>query len=277
MSLKDNFYQAIRELLDHSGLVGDDLTEKSKKSSELDAYLETPAPKESFTEAAPPAPAFRVPEPEPDFAVPPDLSAKTSNAQSTLDATANEYVPPSKQQSEYTPPTQDAAESLAYSVSASEMTVISRNTLVLGDIRSFAGISIEGSVKGQVDVVKDAYISGKVLGSLKCNNAAMRGSSLQGDTLAKGNVQLDNNSMLLGNLNAQYANVDGKVKGNLDVSGKVEVDSNAVILGDVRTSTLSVVDGANIKGFVNTTFLTEDVERVFPGNIAIADEEEFPK
>ncbi len=275
MSLKDNFYQAIRELLDHSGLVGDDLTEKSKKSSELDAYLETPAPKENFADAPPLAPTFRVPEPEPDFAMPPDLSAKTSGAQSPLAASETEYTPPSKPRTDYTP--EDVSEPLAYSVAASEMTVISRNTLVLGDIRSFAGISIEGSVKGQVEVVKDAYISGKVLGSLKCNNAAMRGSSLQGDTLAKGNVQLDNNSVLLGNLNAQYANVDGKVKGNLDVSGKVEVDSNAVILGDVRTSTLTVVDGANIKGFVNTTFMTEDVERVFPGNITIADEEEFPK
>lgn len=263
MSLKDNFYQAIRELLDHSGLVGNDLTEKSKKSSELDAYLETPAPKETPTESVA-MPVFRVPEPEPDFSVPPDLSRRPTPPPRVTETAAPPLRPSMTTAAEPSEPFSYQAQS--------EMTIISKNTLVLGDIRSFAGISIEGSVKGQVDVTKDAYISGKLLGGLKCNNAAMRGSSLQGDTLAKGNVQLDNNSVLLGNLNAQYANVDGKVKGNLDISGKVEVDSNAVILGDVRTSTLTVVDGANIKGFVNTTFMTEDVERVFPGQITIEDE-----
>lgn len=264
MSLKDNFYQAIRELLDHSGLVGSDLEDKSKDSSELDSYLETSSKPEVSSRASTPASDFHVPEPEfnaPEFSWRPPEPGLSSGS--------------SAREEESAVPKMDSRPSMPVHQTTTEMTIISKNTLVSGDIRSFAGITIEGSVKGQVDVVKDAYISGKLLGGLKCNNASMHGSSLQGDTRAKGNVQLDNNSLMIGNLNAQHASVDGKVKGNLQISGKIELDANAVVLGDVTTSTLTVIDGANIKGYVNTTFMTEEAERAFPGQISISEEEEL--
>ncbi|MDE6710665.1 MAG: hypothetical protein K2J76_09290, partial [Oscillospiraceae bacterium] len=51
MSLKDNFNQAVKEILRKDGLVGDDLSKESKKKSELDRYIDTPPQPEPLQEA----------------------------------------------------------------------------------------------------------------------------------------------------------------------------------------------------------------------------------
>ncbi|MBP0958653.1 MAG: hypothetical protein J5992_00825, partial [Oscillospiraceae bacterium] len=43
MSLKDNFNQAVKELLKRDGLVGSDLSKNSKEKSNIDRYLDTPS------------------------------------------------------------------------------------------------------------------------------------------------------------------------------------------------------------------------------------------
>lgn len=279
MSLKDNFYQAVKELLNHGGLVGSDLEEKAREQSELDSYLETPRPKEPEAElpgyTSPVGAAAQAYSSVSEPTAPAGREASSSASQSTSPGPeayrqeeAARYQPPA-----YRPAVPETPDSSAYEP-VSETTVISKNTLVDGNIRSFANISIEGNIKGKVDVVKDAYISGKLVGGLKCNNAAMRGSSVQGDVVTKGRVLVDSDSLLLGDLTAQYADINGKIKGNLKVSGKVEFKSDAVVIGDIKTSSITVMDGANIQGFINTTYLLENAEGVFPGQVSIDEEEE---
>lgn len=289
MSLKDNFYQAVKELLNHGGLVGSDLEEQARTQSELDAYLETPRSKEPEVEAPyqpqPPASAAQpfamsdepaAPRPVEEPAAPfMSRPAEPTPEQPPFRAEEPAAAPPRYQPPVARPPMvpPEMPESSVYEP-VSEMTVISKNTLVDGNIRSFANISIEGNIKGRVDVVKDAYISGKLVGGLKCNNAAMQGSSVQGDVVTKGRVLVDSDSLLLGDLSAQYADVNGKIKGNLEISGKVEFKQNAVVIGDIRTSAITVMDGANIQGFINTSYLLENADRVFPGQVSIDEEEE---
>ena len=61
---------------------------------------------------------------------------------------------------------------------------------------------------------------------------------------------MDSDTILLGNINTQYADVNGKVKGNIEVGGKAELGSDAVIIGDINASTISVLDGAVIQGIL---------------------------
>ena len=57
----------------------------------------------------------------------------------------------------------------------------------------------------------------------------------------------------------------------LSVGGKAEFKSDAVVVGDVTASTITVLDGAVIKGFINTTFLQENSDSVFPESITVSD------
>lgn len=157
-------------------------------------------------------------------------------------------------------------------VDDNETTIISKNTVIDGNIRSFANMSIDGNIKGNVETTKDIDLNGKVVGDIACNNATMRTSQVQGNVRMKGNAFMERDTLLIGDLTSTYANVNGKIKGNLGISGKAELKSDAVVFGDISASTITVNDGAIIQGYVSTTFLNkEESKNIFPDAITIGE------
>jgi cytoskeletal protein CcmA (bactofilin family) len=153
-----------------------------------------------------------------------------------------------------------------------ELTIISRNTMVDGNIRSFADMSIDGDIKGDVETTKDIDLNGKIIGNITCNNAMMHTSQVQGNVRMKGNISMKRDTLLMGDLMSTYAEVNGKVKGNLDVVGKADLKGDAVVFGDISASTITVEDGAIIQGYVSTTFLNkEESKNLFPDTVIIGD------
>lgn len=350
MSLKDNFNQALREVLHKDGIIGNKPSPDEKKKTELDSYLE-PTPKKSFEDAAPAeqpaetaAAAPETAEPiqtEPtDYSSPdiaPAAAAKPAEEPRPAPETPKaESVSPFAQYSQFArqsgaaarqetaQSTQNSAYSGAYGSGQSfgntsqsfggsnqsfggsnqsfgggsvpptpprpprsssfrgnepdspyyeteETTIISRNTIIDGNIRSFANINIDGSVKGDVTITKNINVTGKVVGDIECNNSVMTGASMQGNIVSKGQVQMDRDSLILGDISAQYLDLNGKIKGNVDVGGKAEFKTDAVILGNITASTITVLDGATIQGYVNTTFLQESSSSIFPEAIALSE------
>lgn len=280
MSLKDNFNQAVKELLKRDGLVSSDGGKPPK--SELDRILETPedadmagGPDSGYPQdEGYPAPGAGAPPP----AMPENRSPFYSSDVAPIGgnpASSRRYgggmppsgggVPP------VSPPQNSSPGAEPPYFETEETTVISRNTIVDGNIRSFANISVEGSVKGNVQITKNANLSGKIVGDLSCNSAVLQGSAMQGNISSKGQVLMDKDSLILGDIAAQYLDMNGKVKGNVEVNGKAEFKADAIIIGNINASTLSVLDGANIQGFVNTTFLQDSAPSVFPDEIAVSD------
>ena len=338
MSLKDNFNQAVKEILRKDGLVGEELSKESKKKSELDKYIDPPKPEsdrfEQFTaeqpaeETAEPdiAPAaeasdFGAAEPQstPEPARNPFAQASQPQAASQFGAAAR---PPYEQQAQNAPrgafaPQQGGGDPFArmggYNAGAGygagygggvgygggavppvppvnagsagfmgnnpdtpyyeteETTVISRNTIVNGSIRSFANVNVDGSIKGDVKITKNISVTGKIVGDIECNNSVMAGASMQGNVASKGQVQIDRDTIILGDISAQYLDLNGKIKGNLDIGGKAEFKTDAVVLGNITASTITVLDGATIQGYVNTTFLQESSSSIFPEAIAVTE------
>lgn len=342
MSLKDNFNQALREVLHKDGIIGNKPSPEEKKKTELDSYLE-PAPKKSFEDAAPAekpaeaaAPAAEAEAPVQnetasadysDLDIAPAAAAKpVEEPKPAPEAPKADSVSPFAQYSQFARQSgaasrQESAQNSAYSGSygsgqsfgsnnqsfggsnqsfgggsvpptpprpprsssfrgnepdspyyeTEETTIISRNTIIDGNIRSFANINIDGSVKGDVTITKNINVTGKVVGDIECNNSVMSGASMQGNIVSKGQVQMDRDSLILGDISAQYLDLNGKIKGNVDVGGKAEFKTDAVILGNITASTITVLDGATIQGYVNTTFLQESSSSIFPEAIALSE------
>lgn len=337
MSLKDNFNQAVKEILRKDGLVGEDLSKESKKRSELDKYIDPPKQTDQFEQPAEPAADTA----EYDVSAPSDAADSFSSAeQRTAEASgspmsdpmgnpfARSSAPPPSGSSPFaarqpyenasrsmpsgTFPQQGGGDPFGRTGSADpfartpygggnvppvppsppapnafmggmgggndapyyeteETTIISRNTIVNGSIRSFANVNVDGSIKGDVKITKNISVTGKIVGDIECNNSVMAGASMQGNVASKGQVQLDRDTILLGDISAQYLDLNGKVKGNLDIGGKAEFKTDAVVLGNITASTITVLDGATIQGFVNTTFLSENSENIFPEAIAVTE------
>lgn len=313
MSLKDNFNQAMKEIM-KKDLVGKSLSEGAKKDSSLDGFLGQGGNPDN----TPPTPENGYgtqPTPPPSYDTAPNAAAGGQTADNTGYAgmsggipaagsgpaggyaesgytAASEYAPSygaesgessfsySEGGSDYSsgnimPPPQPrgAAPSERRFNDNEETTVISKNIVINGGtVTGFANVRIDGSVKGDVKITKDVNVTGKVVGDIECNNAVMSGSSIQGSVNSKGQIRMDRDSVLLGDVNTQYLDMNGRIKGTVDVSGKAEFKSDSVIIGDITASTITVLDGAVIKGYVNTTFLQESTQNVFPETITVADQ-----
>lgn len=153
-----------------------------------------------------------------------------------------------------------------------ELTVISKNTVIDGNVRSFANMSIDGNIKGDVETTKNVNLNGKIVGNITCNNANMLTSQVQGNVLLKGAVNIERDTLLIGDISSTYATINGKVKGNVDITGKAQFKADSVIFGDISASTITVDDGAIIQGYVSTTFLNkEESANIFPDTIAIGE------
>lgn len=155
-----------------------------------------------------------------------------------------------------------------------EITVISKNTIIDGNVRSLANMQIDGNIKGNVETTKNIDMSGKIIGDVTCNNAGMIAAAMQGNVSLKGRMRMDRDTILIGDLSSQYADINGRIRGKLDIVGKAELKRDAVVFGDINASTIAVTDGAIIQGYVNTTFLSkEDSRNVFPDAISIDSKE----
>lgn len=335
MSLKDNFNQAVKEILKKDGLVGDNLSKGSRKKTEVDKFMdETAVPggfgeslapsgetsaAESYgtdysgangaSEAMPSADEFRQavhnqPSADP-FAENVSSGAGAAEPAAPQSADNNygrfEYQtasdsgfappppppPPVSRPSYgggynggYNPPPRTPSGGSGFRggrppetpyYETEETTVISRNTRISGDISSFANINVEGSVQGNIKLTKNIAVSGKVVGNIECNNAVMAGAQMQGSISSKGQVQIDHDSILLGDIDTQYLDLNGRIQGNVEVGGKAEFKNDAIIVGDITASTISVIDGAIIRGYVNTTFMQDSTSNVFPEAITVGE------
>ena len=155
---------------------------------------------------------------------------------------------------------------------ANEITIISKNTIIDGNIRSFADMSIDGNIRGDVETTKNIELNGKIIGNIICNNAFMHRSQIQGGIRMKGNLNMKRDTLLIGDLIATYAEINGKIKGNINVTGKAELKGDAVVFGDINAATITVEDGATIQGHVDTVSLTKDGSKnFFPEMVVIGE------
>ncbi|MGN0696268.1 MAG: polymer-forming cytoskeletal protein [Oscillospiraceae bacterium] len=325
MSLKDNFNQAMKEILKKDGFVGKNLSEESKKSSSLDGYLgqnggmapqdTEPAPSVSAAAPVSAAPSENTAaERSAPYAAPQTEQPSADNtvyaaqgAEAPSSAAAAEYsagpaykTPDSRNYSDdFSAPPREEADPFSYAARPQspapkitpppqprtvapperqytdneETTVISKNIVISGGtVTGFANVRIDGSIQGDIRITKDVSVTGKVVGDIECNNAVMAGSAVQGSVSSKGQLRMDRDSVLLGDVNTQYLDMNGRIKGTVDVTGKAEFKSDSVVIGDITASTITVLDGAVIKGFVNTTFLQDNSANVFPDTISVSDE-----
>lgn len=161
----------------------------------------------------------------------------------------------------FVPPEQGGTGGAPAASEVDEITVISKNTIIDGNVRSLANMQIDGNIKGNIETTRNIDMTGKVVGDITCNNAGMSSAAMQGNVTLKGRMKMDRDTILIGDLSSQYADVNGRIRGKLDIAGRAELKRDAIVFGDINASTIAVTDGAIIQGYVNTTFLSKEDSR----------------
>jgi cytoskeletal protein CcmA (bactofilin family) len=104
---------------------------------------------------------------------------------------------------------------------------------ISGEERTIIGehISIEGSIRGEENLVMDGSIKGKI-------------------ELEKHQVTVGSKGRVDGEIRAQHVVVSGELRGNIVAQGKVEITAKADFYGEIRSKSISVEDGAYFKGMI---------------------------
>jgi cytoskeletal protein CcmA (bactofilin family) len=99
-------------------------------------------------------------------------------------------------------------------------------------------------LEGNIETHGNIRIEGKVTGNIK----------------SKSKVALGNGSQVLGNILAQNADIEGEVKGKIEVSELLVLKATAVINGDILTGKMVVEPGAVFNGTCKMGAVIKDIK-----------------
>lgn len=126
--------------------------------------------------------------------------------------------------------------------------IITKDVVINGSISAVNNIRIDGAVNGNVSCENDVTVCGNVEGDISANNVRFQGAQVKGDVTCKNSVTFDKDAVVNGNIVGKKIEINGNIKGNITVELGAAVLGGAVIVGDVTASSISVAEGAVIKG-----------------------------
>lgn len=134
-----------------------------------------------------------------------------------------------------------------------EESYITKDIVINGSISAVSNIKIDGTVNGNITCENDVTVCGTVEGDVSANNVKFLGAQIKGDISCKNGVTFDKDAVVNGNVTGKKIEINGKIKGNINVELGAVIMGNAVIFGDVTASSISVSEGAVIKGNIQIT------------------------
>jgi cytoskeletal protein CcmA (bactofilin family) len=91
------------------------------------------------------------------------------------------------------------------------------------------------NIKGEIRTREELFVDGEVEGSLESHSLLTVGP----------------NGKVRANIKAREVVVFGSVRGNVDVAEKIAIRDNGSVIGDIKTSGISIDDGAYFKGSID--------------------------
>jgi cytoskeletal protein CcmA (bactofilin family) len=91
------------------------------------------------------------------------------------------------------------------------------------------------NIKGEIRTREELFVDGEVEGSLESHSLLTVGP----------------NGKVKANIKAREVVVFGSVRGNVDVAEKIAIRDNGSVIGDIKTSGISIDDGAYFKGSID--------------------------
>lgn len=140
-----------------------------------------------------------------------------------------------------------------------EESVITKDVVINGSVSAVNNIRIDGSVNGNVSCENDVTVCGNVEGDIAANNVRFQSAQIKGDVTCKNSVTFDKDAVVNGNVTGKKIEINGKIKGNITVELGAAIMGNAVVFGDVSASSISVAEGAVIKGNIQISRSGEEV------------------
>ena len=128
-----------------------------------------------------------------------------------------------------------------------EISTLTEDVIITGDIQCNCNLNILGTVKGNVRCGKDLFIKGNVKGNITAENIEMHHGHIEGNVDCAGSLTMDRECSIKGDIIADECLVDGRITGNLMIKDTLHVQKNAWIQGDISSRQFSVLPGAHLE------------------------------
>lgn len=129
-----------------------------------------------------------------------------------------------------------------------QRTVISKNTVIRGALQTEDSIRMYGQVLGDIDCKSNILMAGKVRGNTSAANAYIMDAQVDGNMLCDDVINVTDDAWVLGNIRAQQAQINGKIKGNIEIRNTISIGAHSSIIGNISTDELEIKRGAFVNG-----------------------------
>ena len=120
-----------------------------------------------------------------------------------------------------------------------------------GTIRSDSDIEIAGDFKGEIASNGKVTLHANTTSTIASADLVLLDCNLLGDAVVTGDVSINENSTITGNLRAQNVICSGVINGNLTIQSNVTLTETAQVIGDIKTETLTTSRGAKVSGKID--------------------------
>lgn len=142
---------------------------------------------------------------------------------------------------------------------ADDKTIISKNTVIRGALQTADSVRLLGQILGDVDCKSNIVVAGKIRGNTTAANAYIFDAQVDGSVVCDDAINISDDAWVLGNIRAQQAEIDGKIKGNLEIRHTVSIGATSSIIGNISTDELEIKRGAFINGQIMMYTPSRDV------------------
>ncbi|HML38076.1 MAG TPA: polymer-forming cytoskeletal protein [Bacillota bacterium] len=263
MGVKNNFSQAVSELIGISKNTEPQVKEETDVEERTEAIEEAEAAAE---------------EPAEEVAMEQDMAAEESETEAaeereeaaqTVQNPKERIMAMLSQQSAQQPASPQGYEETEFQDQQSEagLTTIARGTVIIGEINAEGDVELLGSVKGKIASKGDIRANGKVIGDLIGRDIELIACAVQGNIIANGLVTVDGESIVIGDVKGENFCLDGKIKGNVTVEKEAKFQPKAILAGNVTTASIAMSQGAKIQGEVNIPLNEKETDMSFDINL----------
>lgn len=157
-------------------------------------------------------------------------------------------------------------ENTVHAASISEdnkVSIISKGTVIDGNITSNGSLEIMGNVNGDIKCLGKLTVTGKVAGNVTASEVDVNTERLEGSISSQNSVKIGLGTVVIGDVVGTSAIIAGAVKGEVNVNGPVVIDSTAIIMGNIKAKALQINNGAIVEGFCSLAYSDINLDNVF--------------
>lgn len=144
-----------------------------------------------------------------------------------------------------------------------EVTVITKGTVINGNITSEGSLDVMGNIKGDIDCHGKLSIIGLVTGNCLAAEVYVGAKRFEGSITSEGSVKIGLGTVVIGDITGTSGVIAGAIKGDIDISGPIVIDSSAVIKGNIKAQSIQINNGAVIEGFCSLSYASIDIDNIF--------------